>query len=232
VSFWTDIIAYSPTWVDVYPERVRRFVSTAVGTPLPGATPPEIACFGVHDVNGDARRQAAHPDIDTLLKKLADQAAKAEHVDCEATGVYEPPSWTEMSDTHVGPFISIEGSAARICQELSGADKTPFAELEVVGLHPGKEIVDLLSFSGDETYLEFSELNLEVGPNVATFLSDPPEFAGWLRVVLSGEGQPHPLTKQQLIKRARRCAPLRRIVDYAGECFAVKKWRWTASCKG
>ncbi len=230
MSFWTDIIAFSPTWVDVYPERVRRFLAGVVGTTADGEADGTIACHGMMDTDGAARAQAVDPDLTAILKKIAAQAAKAEVLDGEATGVYEPPSWTEMSDTHIGPFFSAEGTVENVCQRLAVAEKVPFAELEVVGLTPGKDVFKSLSFSGEGAYLDFSELTLEVGPNVAVFMSEPPEFAGWLRLSVSGEGQPHPLTRQQLIDRTRQCGAIRRIVDYAGECFGVKEWHWAVSC--
>jgi hypothetical protein len=231
MSLWTDIIVYSPAWVDVYPEKVRRFISGMVGAQEGSSDDGEIACYGMLDIDEAARKQAADPDIDALLSRLAAQAAKADIVDCDATGIYEPPSWTEMSDTHVGPFFSAEGSAAKVCQLLAVAEKVPFAELEVVGLSPGTDVLESLSFSGDEAFLEFSEMTLEVGPNIASFMGEPPVFAGWLRLSVSGEGQPHPLTMEELIDRARRCDAIRRVVDYAGECFGVRQWNWTVSCK-
>jgi len=230
VSFWTDIIVCSPTWVDVYPEKVRRFIATVAGGSS-GDAEHELACYGILDINGEARRQAAKPDMEVLLKKLMTQARRAEQIDCDASGVYEPPSWTEMSDTHIGPFFSAEGPVYKICQQLLAAERVPFAELEIVGLQPSREILSTLSFCGNEAYLEISELNFEVGPNLATYLHEPPEFAGWLRIALSGEGQPFPLTKAQMIARAQASDAFRRIIEYATECFGVKEWRWTISSK-
>ena len=232
MSFWTDIIVYSPVWVDVYPEKVRRFLSTVAAGVGGAGQESELACYGMYDVSGDARRQAANPDIPALCRKLVAQAARAEQIDCQATGEYEPPSWTEAGDTHIGPFFSAEGPPANVCQQLLAAPKTPFAELELVGLRPDKPIVQALSICGQDGYLDISELNLEVGPNIAVFQDDPPEFTGWMRLLLSGEGQPYPLTKQQLIERAQRCDALRRLLNYATECFAVSRWGWTVSCKG
>lgn len=236
MSFWTDIIAYSPTWVDVHPDQVARFITGVAGGSLPvglvRVSAPELTCYGVHDVDGRARREAANPDMKALLKRLVDQAKKAERIDCDATGEYDPPSWTEDSDMHVGPYLCAEGSPAKIARVLASAAKVPFAELELTGLKPGKAITDALTFSGDEGYLAPSELDLEVGPNLACYEDKPPVFAGWLRLILSGEGQPYPLTPPQLIERAQACDPLRKILALAGKCFAVPQWRWIISCSG
>jgi hypothetical protein len=236
VSFWTDIIAYSPTWVDIRPEKVRRFIATVAGGEKPcgvvGVPDPEMSCYGVLDVKGEARKAAADADLEALYKKLSQQAKKYEALDCEATGEFEPPSWTEDSAEHIGPYLCIEGTPSKICRALAGAEKIPFADLEVTGLRAGDDIVKELSLADEDSYLDLSEINLEIGPTFSAFLNEPPEFCGWARVILSGEGQPHPLTKAQLIEHALKCDALQRIVTYAGECFGVPRWQWTVGCSG
>jgi hypothetical protein len=236
MSFWTDIIAYSPTWVDVHPDQVARFVTGVAGGSLPAGlvrvSVPELTCYGVHDVDGRARREATNPNMKALVKKLVEQAKRAERIDCDATGDYEPPSWTEESDEHVGPYLCVEGSPSKITRVLASAAKVPFAELDLSGLKPGKAIADALTISGDEGYLAPSELELEVGPGLAAHEDKPPVFAGWLRLILSGEGQPYPLTPQQLIERAQGCESLSKLVALAGKCFGVPRWEWTISCTG
>jgi hypothetical protein len=91
-------------------------------------------------------------------------------------------------------------------------------------------MIKALSICGEGQYLDFTELNLEVGPHFCAYLDEPPAFAGWLRVALSGEGQPYPFTKADMIQGARDCEAFRRIIDYAGRCFRVNNWQWAVSC--
>jgi hypothetical protein len=234
VSLWTDVIAYSSTWVDVYPAMVERFIAELSQSkdrlPVVRIHEPELVCYGMFDLDGEARKRAKNPDLDSLMKRLIAQAARAEEIDSEATGEYEPPSWTEAGDTHIGPFLSVDGSLAKVRGQLAKATELPFSELELLGLRPGDEIVKQLAQCDGESYLAFSEINLEVGPNLSKFLDDPPEFAGWLRVSLSGEGQPYPLTRDELIAKAKACKPLGKVIGCASRCFNVSTWSWAVSC--